>query len=486
MSMDLTEQAIGMLLERRWPMIPSTGPAKKPCVGWKQFQQQLPTGDKLREWGRKFKPERWGVITGKLAGVVAVDFDGEQGREFMHDWGLDPHVRTGSGGFHVYVQHPGWRVPTLNAKSGKLSWPWPGVDVRGDGGFALLIGRNKNGPYVQLRELVAEPFEILPAELREFLQQHSAKADQNLPKPAATPPDAATGNVVDSGRLVDMALDIASQSGRNNAGFWLCCQLRDNGYSFGDAEAAMRDYRSRAPFTNTKGKPEPYTEREMNASLGEAYSRPARTPWERRSSNPHRGRARTGPSNEQGTRGTDDSPAQNQEPLHDNDADDSGSIGIYVVHTGEPVVGHTGEPLSRYQYSRVPREVAEDRRLKARDIRVYSVLAGFCWQGNVSQVGKRRIARLAACAERLVVESLKRLEATGHLQKNPGRRRGQRGRYVLTSAVFGQKQRAGVEEVAAGPGGRLRLVSVRKDHGTASRSGLHSDFGDQSMKEHQR
>jgi len=126
-------------------------------------------------------------------------------------------------------------------------------------------------------------------------------------------------------------------------------------------------------------------------------------------------------------------------------------------------VGHTDEPLSRTQFSRIPQEVSSDRRLKSRDVRVYGVLASACWQGSVAEVGKRRIAKLACCAERLVIDSLKKLEATKHIQTQPGHRRGQRGRYMLLSSVFGQKQRADIEETIAGPGGRLRLVAVRKD-----------------------
>src|ERR1035437_6526883 len=126
-----------------------------------------------------------------------------------------------------------------------------------------------------------------------------------------------------------------------------------------------------------------------------------------------------------------------------------------------------GEPLPRIRYSRVPSEVSADRRLKPRDVCVYAVLATFCWQGSVAQVGKRLIARLAGCAERLVISSLQNLRSAGHIEKQPGQLRGQRGRYVLLSPVFGQKQRAGVEEVAMGPSGRRRLVAVRKDQGTA-------------------
>jgi hypothetical protein len=113
-----------------------TGLDKFPCVKWKQFQTVRPTTEQLRQWDRKFHPERWGPVTGKLSGIVVADFDGEASRELMEKWEIVPHVRTGSGGFHAYVKHPGWQVPTFNAKSGKRRWPWPSLDIRGDGGFA--------------------------------------------------------------------------------------------------------------------------------------------------------------------------------------------------------------------------------------------------------------------------------------------------------------------------------------------------------------
>jgi hypothetical protein len=55
--------------------------------------------------------------------------------------------------------------------------------------------------------------------------------------------------------------------------------LRDNQFSHGEAEAAMRHYCSRVPAVNTKGEPESYGEDEMLASLRSAYSGVRRKPW---------------------------------------------------------------------------------------------------------------------------------------------------------------------------------------------------------------
>jgi Bifunctional DNA primase/polymerase, N-terminal len=467
----LIDQAILLLVERRWPMLPSTGTQKKPCVGWKRFQKQLPTVEGLRGWDRKFRPERWGLVTGELAGIVVADFDGEKGIELMRKWGINPHRRTGSGGYHCDLRHPGWRVPTLNAKSSKASWPWPGLDIRGEGGFAVMLGRNENGPYEQLRDLVPKPFDALPEEVRMFLRNHSEKEDVvQKPLVRTQPPTTRVGNRVGLERLIREALDMAPRSGRNNSGFWLACQIRDNGYSVGEAQPAMREYRSQVPSANMKGKRESYTEREMMASLAEAYSRTPRDPWAPRNPRSHDDSVPSvAPGREPARRGKGESLPERKVPAHGAVADDPKSIDIYVGYTGDPLVGYTGIPPSRKGYARVPREVYTDRRLEAVDIRVYSVLASRCWQGNVASVGKRLIAREACCAECRVCSSLKRLEAFGHIRKQPGRRRGQRAKYVLLSEVFGQKQRAGVEEVAMGRNGP-RLVSVRKELGTARTS----------------
>jgi hypothetical protein len=99
--------------------------------------------------------------------------------------------------------------------------------------------------------------------------------------------------------------------------------------------------------------------------------------------------------------------------------------------------------------------------LKLVDIRVCCMLAGSLWQGNTARIGTRLLAVYVRASRRLVVESLHRLEIRGHVQK--AARRGQRQMYVLTSPVFGQKQRAGIEEVISSPSRTPRLASVGAD-----------------------
>jgi len=265
------------MLVRGWNVIP-VRPDKRPAISsWKQFQRERVSVAQVKEWARKLRPKAWAVVTGKISSVVVLDFDGDQGNATLRTLGFAPHVRTGSGGHHVYFEHPGGRVPTVSGSAKhELARLYPGLDIRADGGYAIFTGANEAGEYEWLRQPCPEPFENLPAELRTLLKPGDQKAADNPPnerKPRVTP-----NGRVPAERLVSQALEWAGE-GRNKAGFWLATQLRDNGYSAAEAEQAILDYANRVPGINSKGQPEPYSAAEARASLRQAYSRPAREPW---------------------------------------------------------------------------------------------------------------------------------------------------------------------------------------------------------------
>jgi Bifunctional DNA primase/polymerase, N-terminal len=239
-------------------------------LGWKPFQERLATVQELRRWARNYQPAAWAVITGKTSNLILLDFDGERGQETLQKLGLLPHVRTGSGGFHVYFSHPGWNVKTLNNKSSKDK-PWaklyPGLDIRADGGYAAFCGRNTSGPYEWLREPVLDALSILPDELRIFLG-------------LMNPPDIRSNSRDLQDILIDKALARVGMEGRDNAGFWLACQLRDNRFSQSRAESALLAYACRVPNTNTKGQVEPFTDEDARAKVRSAYNAPAREAWQ--------------------------------------------------------------------------------------------------------------------------------------------------------------------------------------------------------------
>ena len=238
------------------------GTNKKPCVKWKIYQTQLPTSDEIDYWERTFHPPAWAMITGTLSKIFTLDFDGEKGKKTFEAWGLKAHRLSGSGYPHVDFIHPGFRVKTLNHVTSKgQTWTqtWPGFDIKGDGGYAVIYGRNSKGPYTWLRDFEPDPLDILPAEFLHFLG--------NMEPPRET-------------NWVQWGLDrIGVFGGRNNSGFQLACQLRDNRVPYQSAEDFICDYARRVPPYNTKGERENYTEQEALASLKSAYASPAREAW---------------------------------------------------------------------------------------------------------------------------------------------------------------------------------------------------------------
>jgi hypothetical protein len=143
-------------------VVPSgAGPSgKAPLVLWADYQQRRPTEAEVLAWGENLQPKLWGVVTGAISGVVAVDTDTPEARGVMGD--LEPHVLTPRGGAHFYFRHPGKRVKT---DAGLL----PGLDVRGDGGFANILGPGYTIARLPTPDTVY-PWERLPERVRGALE----------------------------------------------------------------------------------------------------------------------------------------------------------------------------------------------------------------------------------------------------------------------------------------------------------------------------
>ncbi len=240
---------------------------KKPLVPWKSFQERRPTDDEYARWDGR-NPAAWAVVTGQVSGVVVLDFDGDEGKATLHRLGLEPHVQTPSGGFHVYVEHPGTPVSTLNhGASRDLNRAFPGMDVKGDGGYAIAFGRNRQGEYRWVGPDDFLPFENLPPEVRSLLTEGPHRP-LNGPQDA---PDDAGGS---EDLMLEKALEMARSEGRNNALFRLACSLRDAGVPEEQAVQKGLEFASRTSQTNLKGNEGPLTESEVRATVDSAYSRP--------------------------------------------------------------------------------------------------------------------------------------------------------------------------------------------------------------------
>ena len=79
-------------------LIPVNADKKPRLATWKPYQNRLPTREELTRWWND-DPPAWGVVTGKVSGIVILDFDGPAGLETLRKLNLTPHVRTGSGAY---------------------------------------------------------------------------------------------------------------------------------------------------------------------------------------------------------------------------------------------------------------------------------------------------------------------------------------------------------------------------------------------------
>jgi putative DNA primase/helicase len=272
-------RAVAAAVEHGWSVV-MVGLDKKPLVEWATYQTERPTLEQVRRWYAALRPAGWAVVTGEISGVVVIDFDGGAGLATMQKYGILPHLRTGSGGAHEYVLHPSFRVPTLNGKSKLiLQQILPGTDVRGDGGIAVFYGRNGSGPYKRLRALSApDPWAgELIEKLTELLRVESQLP---APDPGARIIHAACDARVSANEILQAYLaHERNGAGRNDTGFDLAVQLRDNGYDESEAAVVMFEYAATVKKVNTKGHSEPYSEAEVRATLRSVYGRPARAPW---------------------------------------------------------------------------------------------------------------------------------------------------------------------------------------------------------------
>ncbi len=227
------------------------------------------------------------MVTGAVSGLVILDFDGVAGEQLRQRLGIPIHVRTRSGGAHVYCEHPGWKVATLNSKATReLGRQWPGLDIRADGGYAVMPPTEMDtGSYhweVDPQQLELLSLFTLPTDLRDFL---GLSQPPQVIKPAPrSVPSSASRRTYDERTLAEVLIRRALEKvedgeGRNNAGAWLAAQLRDNGYSQQEAGHHMENYAMQCPLTDAHGQHDPYTAAEARKTVTSIFSRPPREPW---------------------------------------------------------------------------------------------------------------------------------------------------------------------------------------------------------------
>lgn len=116
------------------------------------------------------------VRTGAPSGLVVIDIDPAHGGRV--DPTLMPRtacVVTGSGGWHLYYQHPGTAVLNSQSRLGE------GIDVRGDGGYVVAPPSVHPRTGLRYRWLVDAPIAEMPPALLTACQP-------TAPAPTSRPP----------------------------------------------------------------------------------------------------------------------------------------------------------------------------------------------------------------------------------------------------------------------------------------------------------
>lgn len=264
-----------------WPVFPVAVAGKRP-LSPRGFYNATINVNQILRWWRQWPDANIGIPTGERTGLAVIDVDPRHGgmdslEQLQRQYGSLPATRTtqtGGGGLHFWFVYPqGCNHSIKNATNlGGFS----GIDLRGTGGYIVVPpSRHESGRYYcWLRE---EPLAPFPAFLID------------LAHPISPPVPCSTGVKVsgtalgrneqqplrkDGSHWLQQALAKAMPGTRNTTGFWLACQLRDDGISFHEASSLMHRY---AALVGQQGG-DTYTVQEALRSLSSAYSTPARSP----------------------------------------------------------------------------------------------------------------------------------------------------------------------------------------------------------------
>lgn len=227
---------------------------------WKRWITERVPEDTFAKWANKYDPPMWAIVCGRISGIIVLDFDVDHGGlETFDDLRLKARTRTMHGGFHVYVRYPG-----IDVVSGFTELR--GMEVRSNGVLATLTGPG----YTKLPGAKLYTFDQLPAEVQTALHKRERKRIEAEVPPVPEDFD----DKEEMGEILSEAIDRSEDDGRNNAGFWLASQLRDERYDEEDAWRVMKRFVKKV---EDRGE-EPYTQGEAYASMLQAFAQPARLP----------------------------------------------------------------------------------------------------------------------------------------------------------------------------------------------------------------
>jgi len=252
----IPQRAVG---EKKKLPIPST---------WKQYQNDPPTWPQIKCWHQENPDALWAYICGSMSGQFTLDFDGPEGLATLKRLGLQPSVRTPSGGAHVWVSAPPWDV-----RSAPAGPQFPGMEVKGQNVLCTILGERPNG--TSYRRLKAPVYRVndLPQDLRAYVvSRRIADDDQYEPGGEWSRP---TDEWILS-KLAEALAKVTAGDGRNHVGHWLAQRLYWQGCEQDDVMKFMLEYAAKVPDKRD----DPYTTDDVRQTVRQVVEVQQRRPPE--------------------------------------------------------------------------------------------------------------------------------------------------------------------------------------------------------------
>ncbi len=202
--------------KRGWPGFPCKSRAKTPLIT--DWPNKATTDEgTIRRWYTQWPEANWGIVAGNRSGIVVLDVDPKHGGhvtlERLEDaWGRLPDTveqHTGGGGRHLLFRYPA-NGHAIRNSAGAVGL---GLDVRGEGGYIVVVPSTHESGGVYTWEASSDPEDIpladAPAWLVARLQQASESRASNV---------LSEDGVIPEGRREDALLKLAGQLRRSGLG----------------------------------------------------------------------------------------------------------------------------------------------------------------------------------------------------------------------------------------------------------------------------
>jgi hypothetical protein len=237
---------------------------KAPLVEWDAYKSRRPSPGELRAWFDTDAPRNFGVVCGRVSGIVVVDCDDEDALRMAEDCLPSTPVRTlTSKGAHLFYRYPVDALPdqAFGNKTGVyLGGLKYRIDLRGDRGYVVVPPSvHASGVEYTAPEPWMDAFEYMPtipAGELQALYREPAKA-AHVSRPVVS----CSGDALEQARryFARVPPAVEGRGGDHHTFVQACRAIRDFGLSEWDALDVLREWNQRCS--------PPWSERDLLAKL---------------------------------------------------------------------------------------------------------------------------------------------------------------------------------------------------------------------------